>query len=155
MRKKFGAYVISVAAALVVGAASAAISGGGFDTYKTLRLPPFAPPSAAFPIVWTVLFILMGIGAAAVYKSASNKRFDVLAVYAAQLAVNFFWSIIFFKFEAYLSAFIWLILLLVLIGVMIFRFWGINKAAAVLQIPYFLWTVFAGYLTLFVYILNK
>ena len=146
MRKKFGAYVISVAAALVVGAASVAISGGGFDTYKT---------SAAFPIIWTVLFILMGIGAAAVYKSASNKRFDALAVYAAQLAVNFFWSIIFFKFEAYLSAFIWLILLLVLIGVMIFRFWGINKAAAVLQIPYFLWTVFAGYLTLFVYILNK
>lgn len=155
MRKNFGAYVVSVAAALGVGAASAAISGEGFKAYKTLRLPPFAPPSAAFPIVWTVLFILMGISAAAVYKSASNKRFDALAVYAAQLAVNFFWSIIFFNFKAYLSAFIWLILLLVLIAVMIFRFRGINKTAAALQIPYLLWTAFAGYLTLSVYILNK
>lgn len=155
MWAKIKVYVISAAIALGVGALSAAFTGGNMQMYENLRLPALAPPAWLFPVVWTILFILMGVGAAIVYKSNAKNRSAALEVYALQLIVNFFWTLIFFNMQAYLFAFLWLLLLWILIAVMIWQFWKISKTAALLQLPYFLWVTFAGYLTLMVYILNK
>ena len=100
----------------------------------------------------------MGTGAAIVYSKrneAPDEARNALFVFALQLAVNFFWSIIFFNMQAYLFAFIWLILLLCLIAAMFFAFRKLSPAAAYIQLPYIAWVAFAGYLTLMVYILNK
>ena len=111
-----------------------------------------------FPIVWGILFVLMGISSAIVYEKRETDKEasqEALKVYALQLAVNFSWTIIFFNMQAYLFAFIWLIVLWVLIILMIIKFKKISPTAAYLQIPYLLWVTFAGYLTLMIYLLNK
>lgn len=158
MWKKIKPYVVSIAIALGVGGLSAFLTRNNMDIYDSIVRPPLSPPMATFPIVWSILFVLMGISAALVYKDADTPRvykMNALKVYAAQLIVNFFWSIIFFNMRAYLFAFLWLLLLWVLIIIMIVKFYPINKTAALLQIPYLLWVTFAGYLTLAIYILNR
>lgn len=158
MRKKFKPYVISIAVALGVGALSAWLAKNGMDIYnKSVIKPMLSPPMVLFPIVWSILFILMGISSAIVFvKRGEDKEAtaSALKVYAFQLIVNFFWSIIFFNMQSYLFAFIWLVILWLLIILMIFKFRKISSLAAYLQIPYLLWVTFAGYLTLMVYILN-
>lgn len=158
MWRKIKPYVISIAIALGVGGLSALLTKNNMETYQNLRQPPLAPPMILFPIVWTILFILMGISSAIVYITGKNDNKDTgtaLKIYGLQLIVNFFWSIIFFNMHAYLFAFIWLIALLLLIIWMIFEFKKISPIAAYLQIPYLLWVTFAGYLNLMVYILNR
>ena len=111
-----------------------------------------------FPIVWSILYTLMGISAARVYKNAGISRGtskDGLTYYAASLVVNFFWSILFFNFKAYLIAFVWLILLLFLIIKTVICYKKVDSLAAYLQIPYAVWVAFAGYLTIGVYLLNR
>ncbi len=158
MWKKIKPYVISIAVALGVGALSAWLTKNGMDIYnESVTKPMLSPPMALFPIVWSVLFILMGIGSAIVFvKRGDDKEAAALSlkVYALGLIVNFFWSIIFFNMQSYLFAFIWLIILWLLIILMILKFRKISPLAAYLQIPYLLWVTFAGYLTLMVYILN-
>lgn len=114
-------------------------------------------PAWLFPVVWTVLFALMGISSFLIYNSdASEKsKMSALTVYAVQLAVNFMWPIFFFRMGAYLFSFIWLILLWALVLIMILKFYKINRTAAFLQLPYILWLTFAGYLNLSVYLLNR
>ena len=100
----------------------------------------------------------MCISSALVWVNRNENRedaFSALRVYGLQLVVNFFWTIIFFNMQAYLFAFIWLILLWVLIVIMIVQFKKISPIAAYLQIPYLLWVTFAGYLTLMIYLLNR
>lgn len=147
----------SIGLSLGVGILSGILTMGNVDIYKTLNLPPLSPPSFIFPIVWTVLFFLMGISAYLIYTSSASKvqKKKALTIYALQLSVNFFWSILFFNFNAYLLSFIWLLLLWLLILVMIYSFSKINKTAAILQIPYLLWVTFAGYLNLAIYFLNR
>lgn len=117
--------------------------------------PPLSPPGILFPVVWTVLYALMGIGAARVAAAPESKgRSRALNVFVVQLVVNFFWSLIFFNAGAYGFALAWLLLLWVLIGVMIVLFWQVDKAAALLQMPYFLWVTFAAYLNYGVWRLN-
>ncbi len=155
---KIKSYVIAIIIPLLVGGLSALITGGSMDIYETFEKPSLAPPAIVFPIVWTVLFILMGVSSALVFNSKSAteaERNNALIIYAFQLLVNFFWSIIFFNFQAFLFAFVWILLLWALIILMIFKFYKINKTAALLQIPYFLWVTFAAYLTLTVYFLNR
>ncbi len=155
MWKKIKPYVISIAAALAVGGLSAIFTNGNMDVYKALNQPPLAPPAPVFPIVWSVLFVLMGIGSALVLLNGeSGERNSALKLYALQLCVNFFWSIIFFNMQAYLFAFIWLLFLWVLVLAMILKFFRISRTAAYLQIPYILWITFAGYLNLMIFILN-
>lgn len=154
MWKKIKPYLISIGIALGVGALSALFTMGNMNTYEQINRPPLSPPGVVFPIVWTILFTLMGISSAIIYTSDSAYKQDALKVYIYQLIVNFFWSIIFFNFQAYLFSFLWLLLLLVLIAVMIWKFYKISPLAAYLQIPYFLWVCFAGYLNLMIYILN-
>ena len=157
MFKKIKPYAISILIALGVGGLSALLTRGNMDLYREIKTPPLAPPSILFPIVWTLLYILMGISAAMIYQSRTSdfkKRTAALATYASSLVVNFAWSIIFFKFRAFFLAFIWLLLLLYLIVKTILQYKEINKIAAYLQIPYALWVTFAGYLTFGIWILN-
>lgn len=152
MWKKIKPYVVWIAISLSVGILSALFTKDSMDIYGTLNQPPLSPPSWLFPVVWTILFTLMGISAAMVYvKDRTNKG---LLINLVQLAVNFLWSIIFFNFRAFLFSFIWLILLWILILTMIIEYKKTDKVAAYLQIPYLLWVTFAGYLNLMIYILN-
>lgn len=156
MLKKFKPYIVSVAIALAVGGVSALLTRNNMSIYDTLNRPFLSPPMWLFPVVWGILFVLMGIGAALVYVSPESEyRSDALKAYVFNLVINFFWTIIFFNMRAYLFAFVWLILLWATIVVMIFRFKKISNVSAYLQIPYLLWVTFAGYLTFMIWLLNK
>ena len=157
MWKKIKPYVISVLIALAVGGLSALVTKGNMDIYDQIVKPKLAPPEFIFPIVWSILFVLMGISSAIVYIKAKQEltvQKTGIGVYALQLVVNFFWSILFFNFQAFLLSFLWLILLWILIVIMIVRFRKISPLAAYLQIPYLAWVTFAGYLNLMIYMLN-
>jgi len=147
-------YVISILIALAVGGLSAFLTNDNMMIYQQINQPPLSPPSFIFPLVWTILFILMGLSSAIVYiKSTSNSK-KALIIYGIQLIINFLWSIIFFNLRIYLFAFIWLLLLWILIIIMIYEFYKVNKLAAYLQIPYLLWVTFAAYLNFMIFILN-
>ena len=158
MNKKVRSFVIAIIIPLVVGGLSALLTMGSMDLYETIIQPPLAPPAILFPIVWTILYTLMGISSGIIYNSQNGTeaaRNNALAVYALQLFINFIWSIVFFNLRAFLPAFVLILVLWVLIIVMIIRFYKIDKTAALLQIPYLLWVTFAAYLTLAIYILNR
>jgi tryptophan-rich sensory protein len=158
MWQKIKPYLISVAIALAVGGLSAFLTRNSMNIYEELQTPPLSPPSILFPIVWTLLYILMGIGAALVYtKREQNGEAarSALTVYAVNLVVNFFWSIIFFNMRAFLAAFIWLLLLFYIIIRMILDFRHLSPLAAYLQIPYAIWVAFAGYLNFGIWFLNR
>ena len=123
---------------------------------QSMVKPPFSPPAIVFPVVWAILFGLMGIGAARVYQTpASDARSRALKLFFLQLAFNFVWSLIFFNAQAYGLAFFWLVALWVLILGMILAYSKVNRTAARLQVPYLLWVTFAGYLNLGVWLLNR
>lgn len=147
------ALIISILIPLAVGSLSALISGN-MSLYSSINKPSFSPPSYIFPIVWTLLYILMGISSYIIYVSGNDNSAKALKVYALQLFFNFCWSIIFFGFSQYFFAFLWLIALIILIIIMIRQFYKINPVAAYLQIPYLLWCIFAAYLNFKIYIMN-
>jgi tryptophan-rich sensory protein len=120
----------------------------GMREYAMLSMPNLTPPAWLFPVVWTILFILMGIGVARVYI----KTGTIPGIYILQLIFNFFWPIIFFNLGAYFFAFIWLIALLGLVIIMTIQFYRVDKLAGLIQIPYILWLIFAGYLNFMVYV---
>ena len=122
------------------------------NTYETLNKPLLSPPGFLFPIVWTILFILMGISIYLIVNKTANKVPKIL--YFAQLIVNALWTPIFFGLNLYLAAFIWLILLIILVISMIISFYNVDKRASYLNIPYLIWLFFAAYLNLFIFILN-
>jgi tryptophan-rich sensory protein len=158
MWKKIKPYVISIAIALAVGGLAAFLTRNDMDIYKEIVLPPLAPPSILFPIVWSILYVLMGISAAMIYlrkDDAPNAVRDALSVYGINLVLNFMWSIIFFKFRVFLFAFIWLLALFAVIIKMIFDFRKIKPISGYLQIPYAVWVAFAGYLNFAIWILNR
>lgn len=157
MKKEIKTYAISIAVALAVGGLSALFTAGNMDIYSEIVKPPLAPPSVLFPIVWTLLYILMGVSAAMIYLQKEENPTvarNSLITYGVSLFLNFFWSIIFFNMQAYLFSFIWLILLWVSILITILQYRKISPLAAALQVPYLLWVTFAGYLNLAIYILN-
>ncbi len=157
MKEKIKVYLVSIGIALAVGGLSAFFTRRSMNLYEKIVTPPLSPPSWLFPVVWTVLFILMGISAAMIYldrRAPAPQKKSALYTYALSLIVNFFWSIIFFNIRAFLFAFIWLLLLLYLIVRTITKYYKINPLAAYLQIPYLLWVTFAGYLTFAIWILN-
>ena len=156
-KRRIATYLFWILATEAVGALAAWLTMDGMELYKALAdKPPLSPPSVVFPIVWSVLYVLMGIGMARVVLSArSEERSDAIQVYLLQLGVNFAWSIFFFRLQAYGGALIVLALLLALIVWMILRFRRVEKPAALLQIPYVLWVAFAAYLNAGVWLLNK
>ena len=150
-------YAFWIALAEAVGAFSGWLTRKSVKIYNAaVKQPPLSPPSIVFPIVWGILFILMGMGAARIYLSpASKARSRSLLLILVQLAFNFFWSIIFFNLQAFGFAFLWLIALWILILLMILSFREVDQPAAWLQIPYLLWVTFAAYLNLGVWLLNR
>ena len=137
-----------------------AIGGGivtylGMPQYQAAKQPFLTPPAWLFPIVWSILFVLMAYSASVVYNTGGSSLSRAMFVYALQLTMNFWWCVLFFGFGLYLFAFIWLVLLWIAVLVMIVLFYPIHKTAALLQIPYLLWLTFAGYLNLGVYLLNR
>lgn len=150
---KIKVFIKAIIIPVIVGGVVGLIISKSID-YNTLQKPPLSPPSILFPIVWTLLYVLMGIsyGILEINKLVDKK---INVIYYLQLAVNALWSIIFFTLKWRLFAFIWIILLDILVIIMIKRFYDKNKTAGLLQIPYIIWTLFATYLNFGVYLLNR
>lgn len=155
-KTKIKTYAVALVITLVTGGISALLTNMGMDSYRMAEKPALTPPEIVFPIVWTILFILMAVGAARVWLTPDSKsKAKGLRLYILQLGANFIWSILFFNLQAYALAFFWLIFLWLLILLMIIAFSKSDKTAAYLQIPYLLWVSFAGYLNLMVWLLNR
>lgn len=150
---KFKIYLKSILIPVIVGAIVGFITSNFID-YNSLVQPPLAPPSILFPIVWSVLYVLMGVSYG-ILESNSLVDSDINFIYYLQLFVNALWSIFFFVFKWRFFAFLWIILLLILVVIMIIRFYRKNKISGLLQIPYLLWVVFASYLNFAIWLLNK
>ena len=149
-------YTLWIGLAEAAGLLSGLLSRGGMENFsQTVAQPPLSPPGWLFPVVWTILYGLMGISAARIWLSPpSDNRSRGLNLFLAQLIVNFFWSPIFFNTGAYGFALLWLLLLWVLVVLMILSFRKVDKTAALLQIPYLIWLTFAAYLNWGVWQLN-
>ena len=157
MKQNWKIYGVWILIAEAVGLLSAWLSRSGMEAYsETVVQPPLAPPMWLFPVAWTILYALMGVGAARVWlapESAQRRR--GLNLFVAQLVVNFFWSLIFFNLQSFGFAFVWLLLLLALVLWMTAVFSQTDRLAAWLQVPYLLWLAFAGYLSFAVWVLNR
>lgn len=151
--KSLSTLIISILIPIAAGSISALLSGN-MGMYSALNKPPLSPPGFLFPIVWMILYILMGISSYLIYTSQNPDSPKALKTYALQLGINFFWSIIFFGFSRFFLSFLWLLLLIAVIIMMIRQFMKISRAAAYLQIPYLLWCFFAAYLNLMIYRMN-
>lgn len=150
-------WIIGAAIPLAVGGLSGWLSMNSMETYQALVQPPLAPPPWVFPVAWTILYVLMGIASVLVWQSdapeAQKKR--ALTLYAAQLAANFVWPLLFFRAGLFGVALVWLILLLALVAATFLAFREISKAAGLLLVPYLLWLLFAGYLNAAIWMLNR
>lgn len=151
-------FAIAIAIPLAIGGLSALLTRGNMQIYSEVRTPPLSPPTILFPIVWTLLYILMGVSSAIIW---ANREKDIeaaqsgLAAYAVSLAFNFTWSILFFNFRLFGFSFVWLLALWILILVTILQYRKISPTAAYLQIPYAVWVAFAGYLNAGIWWLNR
>ncbi len=153
MKIEWKKLISCIAIPLIVGGVSALLTRGSMETFASVNKPPLSPPGWLFPIVWTILYILMGVASYLVLTSGKMNR-TALTVYGIQLAFNFLWPILFFNLELYLLSFIWLVILWLLILITTVLFYIISKPAGYLMIPYLLWVTFAGYLNLAIYLLN-
>ena len=155
MKQTVKKLLLYLAIPLAVGGLAALLSGGMSD-YKTLNQPPLSPPGWVFPIVWSILYLLMGYASYRVAISDAPPRQirNALIFYGSQLVFNFLWPIVFFAWEAYLPAFVVLVTLWILVSITIWKFDKVNELAGTLLLPYLLWITFAGYLNLGVYLLN-
>lgn len=164
-------YIVSIAAALAAGGISSVFAMSAMEEYGALKQPPLAPPSWLFPVVWTILFVLMGVSAARIYiigrqdRSGGTVRCGddsniggqaacALRIYLVQLILNMLWTPLFFTLNLRLAAFVLLVMLLITVIVMTCRFFKLDKVSGILMLPYIAWLLFAGYLNLGTYILN-
>lgn len=172
--KKIGktlVYIVSIVAALVAGGISSVFAMSAMKEYGALKQPPLAPPSWLFPVVWTILFVLMGVSAARIYIIGKQDRSGgtvrcgddsniggqaacALRIYLVQLILNMLWTPLFFTLNLRLAAFVLLVMLLITVIVMTCRFFKLDKVSGILMLPYIAWLLFAGYLNLGTYILN-
>lgn len=154
MKMQWKNLITCIAIPLAAGSLSALLTRNNMESFESINKPVLAPPGWLFPVVWTILYLLMGIASYLVLTSEEPNN-AALTVYVIQLAFNFFWSIIFFNLEQYLLAFIWLVLLWLLILKTADLFRQISKPAGYLMLPYLLWVTFAGYLNFAIYLLNR
>ena len=153
MSSKFKIYFKSILLPVLVGGAVGFIISPFID-YNSLQKPPLAPPSILFPIIWTVLYVLMGVSYG-ILKNNDIENDDIDRVYYLQLFFNALWPVAFFILKWRLFAAFWIVVLAILVIVMTGRFYRKNMAAGLLQIPYVFWTLFATYLNIGVYLLNR
>ena len=146
--------LINLLIPLLVGGLAAWLTKDYMDIYSALNQPPLSPPGWVFPAVWTVLYLMMGIAAYLVWMRDSTGRGNALFLYGLQLAFNFSWSLIFFRWGNYPLALFWLAMLWILILLTTASFFKERAAAGWLMLPYLLWAAFAGYLNGGVVILN-
>ena len=148
---------ICIAIPVIVGMVSALLTRNSMELFQSIDKPPLAPPGWLFPVVWTILYVLMGISSYLILQSGEEREEirKALTIYGYQLVANFLWPTFFFNFGWYFFSFLWLVLLWVLVLIMIMRFKDINKLAAYMNIPYLVWLTFAGYLNLGIWILNR
>ncbi len=154
--QKTALFILCILVPLFVGQLSSSLTSENIPILEQLNKPPFFPPNIIFPIVWTALYILMGIASYLVLTANvdSSDIIDGISAYILQLIVNFFWSIFFFNLQAFLFSFVWIVLLWILVALTIYNFSMVSKTAAYLMIPYLVWITFAGYLNLGVFLLN-
>ena len=146
-------YTKSILIPVIIGSLVGLIISNSID-YNMLEKPPLSPPSILFPIVWTILYTLMGIS----YGILKQKKLvdsEIKYIYYLQLFVNALWPLTFFTLKWRLFAFIWIILLDILVIIMIVNFYKKNKWSGLLQLPYLFWSLFATYLNFGVYLLNR
>ncbi|MBR6701168.1 MAG: tryptophan-rich sensory protein [Firmicutes bacterium] len=152
--KKLLPLIISIGGTLAVGGLAAWLTRDSYGIYSMLEKPALSPPAVLFPIVWGILYVLMGISVYLIYRSDCKNKDSLIELYIIQLAVNFVWPLIFFNWQMFFASFIWLVLLWFLIILMTVLFFRCSRTAAYLLIPYLLWVTFAGYLNYSVYLLN-
>ena len=146
--------LISILISFGAGGISALFTMNSMGIYESLNQPPLSPPSIVFPIVWAILYLLMGISAYLVYDSQSFLRKKALILYGVQLVFNILWPLFFFNLQWFWFSFVWLSVLVALVLAMVAAFDQVNKTAALLQLPYLLWLVFAGYLNFMIALNN-
>lgn len=146
----------SLAIPVITGLLGWVFTRNSMDIYNRIISPPLSPPGYVFAVVWSILYVLMGISLYIVRESRGNSddKSRGYLFFGAQLVFNFLWTIVFFNLEWFTFAAIWLVLLIVLIALNIFYFGKVNKVAALLLVPYLLWCAFALYLNIGIVILN-
>lgn len=157
MRHKLRQLLLCIGIPLAVGGLSAWVTRDAMKDFESLNQPPLSPPGWLFPVVWTVLFILMGIASYLVVRSQGSEKMvkRALIFYGIQLGFNFLWSILFFNLGLYLVSFFWLVLLWCLILLTTLQFSTLDRRTFWLMLPYLAWVAFAGYLNLGIYWLNR
>ena len=154
--RKGGALLICLALPLAAGLLASLLTMGGMGAYGEMLKPPLSPPAWVFPVVWTILYLLMGLASWLVAGAAvtEDTKQMTLSLYAVQLAANFLWPLLFFGLERYVLALLWLVVLLVLVLLTRRQFRRLDRRAGALLTPYVLWLCFALYLNLGAAILN-
>lgn len=149
-------FLISIAIPIAVGLLAGFITKDAVDTYTIIEQPPLSPPSSVFPIVWTILYFMMGLALYGIANSRvpQEQKSFAYTIFGLQLLFNFIWPILFFNFGLYTFSAIWLGIMIVLIALCTYVFWKINKLSGYFMIPYLLWCIFALYLNIGVSILN-
>lgn len=149
--KKLLKYIIIT---ILIGTIPSVFVFKSMSIYSNLNKPPLSPPGFIFPIVWTILYILMGISFYKIMNDEGKYKEEAKLIYYIQLVTNALWTPIFFGFKQYFLAFTWLLMLLVFVIFMVTIFYKINKKSAYLQIPYIIWLLVALYLNFGIFILN-
>lgn len=141
---------------LFVGVFSAYLTNEDMKLYGSFNHPVLAPPAWVFPIVWTILYVMMGVASYLVYMADAGRdeKNKALQFYAGQLAMNLFWSTLFFTYKRYLLSLIWLLIMWVMVMICAARFLRIRRAAGIMMGVLFLWTTFAAYLNLAYYVMS-
>lgn len=149
MKINYKKLIIYILIPLILGSIVGLFTSGN---YKEIIMPKFTPPKILFPIIWSILYILMGISRYIIDNKEHNH--NAITIYRLQLLINLIWPFLFFNFKWYLFSFLWIILLITLVTIMIIKFLKLSKVSGVLQIPYLLWLVSASFLNFAVYTLN-
>lgn len=147
---------ICIAIPLAAGGAAAFLTRGGMEVFERFTKPPLSPPAWVFPVAWTAFYTLMGISSYLVLTADAKKEEiqNAIKLYGYQLTLNFLWPTLFFNFQWLLFSFLWLALLTFFVAMMMRTFYGLSKPAVYLNIPYFVWLIFAGYLNFTIWWLN-
>ena len=155
-KEQWKVYAFWIGISELVGFLSGFFIRKGVELYSAVTMkPPLSPPNWVFPVVWAILYALMGISAARIWLAEdSPEKKRSVSLFIAQLIVNFFWPLIFFNMQAYGLALVWLLLLWVLVLLLMLNNFHVDLPAGLLLVPYLIWLTFAVYLNIGVYLLN-
>lgn len=153
MKRKILPIIIAITIPILLGGIGGWL-GNISTAFDTLTKPILTPPAIVFPIVWTILYLLMGISSYLVYQSDAKEKKNALILYAIQLLLNVTWTFVFFHLKWYVLGTLWILILLLIVAIMSYQFHKINKTAGLLQIPYIIWLIFALFLSYQMTLLN-